>query len=245
MSKLITLFTDFGTLGPYQGQLQLVFADQAPGATVVDLLSTAPMGNPRAAAYLLNALSSYIPEGGIVLAVVDPGVGGARDGLIIDNGYHLYVGPDNGLLALVARSGLKTECRRIDWRPDALSASFHGRDLFAPVAARLSRGKDVASSPLRIDQIQGADWPEDLAEVIFIDDFGNLFTGIRASQIDPSSTLELGSQLVFHARTFSDVAVGEAFWYANSYGLVEIAVNQGSAVMQLGLRIGDTITVRP
>ena len=140
---MIALFTDFGLQGPYTGQIKAVLYDMAPGVPVIDLFADAPAGNPQASAYLLSAYSAWFPERTVFLCVVDPGVGGARPALVVEADGRQYVGPGNGLFELVRRRARETRTVEIDWRPERLSASFHGRDLFAPVAAMLAR----ASSP--------------------------------------------------------------------------------------------------
>jgi S-adenosylmethionine hydrolase len=152
-----------------------------------------------------------------------------------------YVGPSNGLFSIVAQQHTPTQVWQISWRPLRLSDSFHGRDLFAPVAAMLACGEEVPGEPVDVAAIGPQDWPEDLAEIIYMDEFGNAMTGIRASTLDADGRLRVGGHEVSAARTFGEVAPGEAFWYANSCGLAEIAVNQGHAGEQLGLSVGDTV----
>ncbi|HFE32393.1 MAG TPA: hypothetical protein ENJ17_03675, partial [Gammaproteobacteria bacterium] len=127
------------------------------------------------------------------------------------------------------------------WRPPKLSASFHGRDLFAPVAAALARGEMPDST--RLVRQTAPDWPEDLAQIIYIDDFGNAITGLRASRLPADTRLQLGEQVLSRARTFSDVPPGQGFWYVNANGLAEIAVNQGHAARALGLSLRQAVRV--
>src|SRR5882757_10859172 len=137
---MIALFTDFGLSGPYTGQMVAVLQQTAPGVPVIQLFADAPAGNPKAAAYLLAAYAAWFPPGTVFLCVVDPGVGGARAPLMIDADGRWYVGPDNGLFELLLRRAKSAQTRAITWRPEKLSASFHGRDLFAPAAAQLAKG---------------------------------------------------------------------------------------------------------
>lgn len=239
--SLVALFTDFGRNGPYVGQMQAVLALQAPETPVVELLSTAPSFRPRPAAYLLAALASNMPEGALFLGVVDPGVGGERRGVIVRTERHWFVGPDNGLLALSARRAEAAECRYIRWQPPILSSSFHGRDWFAPVAASICRGEPLASESAAPEGLVGWDWPMDLSEVVYIDDYGNAFTGLRAQDLDRASVLHLAGAEIRYARTFSAVKPGTPFWYENSSGLVEIAVSGGSAQRMLGLEVGAPV----
>ncbi len=141
---MIVLFTDFGSAGPYVGQMRAVLVRAAPDVPVIELFSDAPAFNAKASAYLLAAYCAEFEPGTVFLAVVDPGVGGPREAIALEADGRWYVAPDNGLLALVARRADAAQWWRITWRPANLSASFHGRDLFALVAARLARGENLA-----------------------------------------------------------------------------------------------------
>lgn len=241
---MILLFTDFGGGGPYLGQMRLSIERHAPGVPVVDLMSDLPPRNPRAAAYLLASLNSEIPPGSVLLGVVDPGVGTeSRQAVVMRVADRWYVGPGNGLFSIVAQQHLPTQTWEITWRPSRLSDSFHGRDLFAPVAAMLARGDEVPGDPVDAASIGPQDWPDDLAEIIYLDDFGNAMTGMRASTLNDRQDLEVRGHRLSRARTFGDVAPGGAFWYANSCGLAEIAVNQGSAREAFGLAVGDSVAL--
>ena len=241
---MIALFTDFGLGGPYVGQLHAVLARSAPGIPVIDLLHDVPRQGVRAGAYLLPSLLAPFPVSTVFLCVVDPGVGSARRAVMVWADGHWFVGPDNGLFHVLAHRAARVDCREILWRPDRLSSSFHGRDLFAPVAARLACGTLPDSRPAELAAPAGADWPEDLPEVIYIDTFGNAITGLRASGVRTGQILHIRGQALCHAGTFSAVATGEAFWYFNSSELVEIAVNGGSAAGTFGLKPGDAVQMQ-
>jgi S-adenosyl-L-methionine hydrolase (adenosine-forming) len=244
---MIVLFTDFGLAGPYTGQMKAVLRRDAPATEIIDLFADAPAANPRASAYLLAAYAAWFPPGTIFLCVIDPGVGGARAPLIIEADQRWYVGPENGLFELILRRAQSARCLEIAWRPVQLSASFHGRDLFAPVAALLARGERPEARERMANRY--GDWPDDLPEIVYIDHYGNALTGLRAGAVAPESALVLGggarlvSPKIAHAATFSSVREGAAFWYENSNGLVEIAVNRGRAAEALGLTIGSKLTV--
>jgi S-adenosylmethionine hydrolase len=238
---MIVVFTDFGLEGPYVGQMKAVLHNAAPGIPLVDLMADAPAFDARAAAYLLAAYVPAFPTGAVFLAVVDPGVGGGRRPLVVEAGGQWFVGPDNGLLALAARRPKAARAWQITWRPPTLSASFHGRDLFAPVAARLVRGESPPGTPCPIAGMVGADWPEDLAEIVYLDRFGNAVTGLRADRLGWDAVLLAGGQRLKRASTFSDVAEGAAFWYENANGLVEIAANRARADRLLSLEPGDAV----
>ncbi|SCZ68055.1 SAM hydrolase/SAM-dependent halogenase family protein [Thiohalomonas denitrificans] len=237
---MILMFTDFGWKGPYLGQLESVLRSEAPGVPVVNLMSDAPAFNPRAAAYLLNALTMDLPPRAVVVGVVDPGVGSVdREPVALAADGRWFVGPGNGLFNAIAAGAKAAQWHRIQWQPPRLSASFHGRDLFAPVAARLASGH-----PVELEAFDGPDlagWDDDLEEVVYIDGFGNAMTGIRADGLDRGSHLKAGPHTLRWARTFSDRPEGAAFWYGNSLGLVEIAANKANAAEQLSLDIGTKI----
>lgn len=242
---MIVLFTDFGVTGPYVGQMKSVLCQRAPGTPMIDLMHDAPAFDPQAAAYLLASLVREFPPDSVFLCVVDPGVGSRRKSLIVRIDQRWYVGPDNGLFEIVARHASDVSeiaWWEICWQPDRLSSSFHGRDLFAPVAAMLANGDAppgrVVAAPGRASR-----WPDDLAKIVYIDHFGNAMTGLRAAGLDTSRVISAGDQRLARARTFSDVTIGQGFWYENSNGLVELAVNQGRADEILRLNVGDAVAV--
>lgn len=241
---MLILYTDFGYKGPYVGQMKGVIQQVAPGVPVLDLMHDAPAWDPKASAYLLPALLAPFPPASVFLVVVDPGVGSDREAVAVQADGRWLVGPHNGVFEVIARRAVTVHWWRITWRPDRLSASFHGRDLFAPVAARLARGDGAGgfAEPMPAPAVSG--WPEDLAQVVYLDGFGNAMTGFRARGLSSTATVSVGSHVLRRARTFSEVPGGEAFWYANAHGLVEIAVNQGSAEASLGLRPGDAVTIQ-
>ena len=239
---MIVLFTDFGPGGPYTGQMKAVLAREAPGVPVVDLADDLPACDPEPSAYLLAAFAPAFPPGAVFVCVVDPGVGSERAPVAVSAGGRWYVGPDNGLLAIVARRAGDARWFAIDWRPSALSASFHGRDLFAPVAARLARGEEVPGTPLDAGPV-GADWPDDRAAIVYIDPYGNAMTGIRAARLAEDAVVVVGGRRLGRLRTFSDAARGAAFWYENANGLAEVAVNRGRADRVLGLGVGTPVRI--
>jgi len=242
---VIFLFTDFGREGPYVGQMHAVLAARAPGVPVIDLMHDAPAHDPRAAAYLLAALVPEFPDGSVCCAVVDPSVGTDRPAVLVEADGRFFVGPGNGLFELVRRRADACRTRVIRWRPERLSISFHGRDLFAPVAARLATEKAAPADWLAAGDPDsaGADWPDDLPAVIYADRFGNLMTGLRASAVAATAILDIGGHPVRPARTFGDAAPGAPFWYGNSCGLVEIALPNDSAAAHLDTGPGVAVAV--
>ena len=234
---MIVLFTDFGLEGPYTGQVQAVLNQQAPGMPVINLFSDLPPFAIQGAASLLPAYAAGFPPATVFLCVVDPGVGSARPAVVVQADGRWYVGPNEGLFSLLVRQSDKVECWQLA-APEGVSASFHGRDVFAPVAARLARGGNVPGVSVSKSCLEQSDWPDDLFQVIYIDRFGNALTGVRAGTVAEDALLEVNGQRVKMARTFSVVPRGEAFWYLNANGLVEFAVNRGRAETVLGLKTG-------
>ena len=181
------------------------------------------------------------PRGSVFIAVVDPGVGGTRDAIVVQADGRKFVGPDNGLLSVLWQRARSRKCWGIAWRPKRLSGSFHGRDLFAPVAAGLASKqvpKDWLVSKVSPDVLLSS---ADLTQVIYVDHFGNCVTGIRAASLARSTRLRAGARNLRYARTFEDAR--GPFWYENSLGLVEIAVPRASAARALRLRPGDPIGI--
>jgi len=240
---MIFLFTDFGAADLYVGQVKAVLHQQARDVPVIDLLHAAPAFNVRATAHLLAALAQQIPPGSVMLVVVDPGVGGARGAVALNADGNWFVGPDNGLLSVLANRAKTRTYWRITWRPERLSASFHGRDLFAPIVAAIARG-EYPDGKAEVIAGLGVDLgATDLDEIIYIDHYGNAFTGLRAQVVPRDTRIVAGGERVKYARVFSDVPTGEVFWYENSLGLVELAGNACSAAMKLGLQIGQRVAV--
>ncbi|MBL6945404.1 MAG: SAM-dependent chlorinase/fluorinase [Rhodospirillales bacterium] len=241
---MIVIFTDFGVSGPYIGQMKAVLHRLAPGVDVVDLFTDAPVFDPRAAAYLLSAYTGEFPQGTVFLCVVDPGVGSDRAAGILGVDGKWFVGPDNGIFAILARRSANAgPWMELSDIPAHVSATFHGRDVFAPAAAWLATGKPPACVEKPLSNILRPQWPDDLAQVVYIDGFGNAMTGLRASTVNNEAVVAVCGVEIRRARTFSDVAPGQAFWYENSNGLLEIAVNCGRADEQLGAHIGATVLI--
>jgi S-adenosylmethionine hydrolase len=204
---------------------------------VIDALHDAPDFVVEPAAHLLAALADQFPETSVFLAVVDPGVGSKRDAIVVEADGRSFVGPDNGLLSVVWQRARRRACFTIAWRPQRLSSSFHGRDLFAPVAAALAAKRvprDWLVSTKRPAILLASD---DLPQIIYIDHYGNAVTGLR--RFDKSWSLRAGGRTLRYARTFEE-AKGP-FWYENSMGLVEIASPRGSAARKLRLKIGSRV----
>jgi S-adenosylmethionine hydrolase len=209
--------------------VKAVLHRMAPGVPAIDLFA--------------EVYAAWFPVGTVFLCIVDPGVGGTRPAFVLEADGRWYVGPGNGLFELVLRRAAKTRSWDIDWRPERLSASFHGRDLFAPVAAMLALGEPPPGQPRQDGANRHADWPDDLHEIVYVDHFGNAMTGLRAATLPPNASLAAAGRVLECKRTFSDGPPGAAFWYEKSNGLAEIAVNQGRADRDLGLAIDIPIEI--
>ena len=153
-----------------------------------------------------------------------------------------FVGPDNGLFHILARRDPAHACRHIRWAHVGCRRASTDATCLRPVAARLALGEVPESEPTKLTAPDG-EWPDDLLEVIYIDHFGNVITGMRAKRLKPEQSLKVHHHIFRHAHTFSDVPVGQGFWYENSNGLVEIAVNRGHAAQQFGLKPGDCLVL--
>jgi S-adenosylmethionine hydrolase len=239
---VIVLFTDFGAHDPYIGQIKARLAQLAPAQQVIDLLHDVPDFNAHAGAHLLAAFAQGFPPGSVFITVVDPGVGTPRDAVVLLAGGHWFVGPDNGLLSIVHARQNDARLWRIDWRPDALSATFHGRDLFALIAAEIARGEFPHDKLSPKDKLEVEFDAGDLPRVIYIDHYGNAWTGIRGVLSD-AHVRAAGASFV-HGESFGFVEKGAGFWFINSVGLLELAVNRGSAAAKFRLKVGDPVQVQ-
>lgn len=239
---MIFLFTDFGAADLYVGQVKAVLHERAPKVPVIDLLNDVPAFNVRAGAHLLAAFAARLPKDSVTLAVVDPGVGGPRDPVAVLADGRWFVGPDNGLVSVAAARAAKAEAYTIEWRPECLAATFHGRDLFAPVAGMIASGARKTAKLRKRGQLAVRLGAEDLGEVVYVDHYGNLVTGLRAGAVPRDRALVIGGRQVPCAQTFSQVPQGEVFWYENSLGLVEISANAASAQQVLGFTPGKRLT---
>jgi S-adenosylmethionine hydrolase len=152
-----------------------------------------------------------------------------------------FVGPDNGLLSVLAARAAACAYWRITWQPECLSASFHGRDLFAPMAAAIARGEFPAGKAAPMAGLTVSLGATDLGEIIYMDHYGNAYTGLRAQGLPRDTRIAVAGSSLAYARVFSAVPAGHVFWYENSLGLVEIAGNGCNAVQKLGLEIGQQI----
>ncbi len=255
---IITLTTDFGAADWFAGVMKGVIARIAPRTEVIDLTHQVPRGDIRAGAFALAAAYRFFPRGTVHLAVVDPGVGSTRPAIAVRTDQYAFVGPDNGLLSWALEGEKVKAIRALEnqayFLPE-VSQTFHGRDIFAPVAAHLSRGISIQRlGPARDGYRQLVMTPPRRTragvegEVIYIDHFGNAITNIRrdALQISADTRLEvrLGRRrLCPLARFYQAVPAGKPVALLGSSGFLEIAINGGSAAKELSLRTGDKVFV--
>lgn len=240
---MIVTLTDFGVGSPYLGQMRAALRQAGAACEVIDLVSDLPPYDIDAAAHFLASQIAWFPPLSLFLVVVDPGVGSGRTPVALQADGQWFVGPDNGIFDVVLARAAQIEKYRIHWVPQQLSPTFHGRDLFAPVAARIvATEPDLTTlEPITYQPIAGAG--DDLSQVIYVDHYGNAITGLRADRLKQDSQLLCNGDRLSQQRTFSDLPVGTPFWYQNSIGLVEISVNQGRADQQLKLSVGGLIEV--
>ena len=250
MNRLVALLTDFGTDDPYAGQVAAVLAAHSD-ATIVSLTHGVPAHHIQLGASIVDASLELLPTGGVLLAVVDPGVGTARRGLIVRRDGRWLVGPDNGLLTPTQGD---IQCWSIDrpeaWR-DTVASTFHARDIFAPVAARLAnyerpdRLGSLVHDPVRVDRPSACpDGPNIRGEVLHVDAFGNLITNIPAALVQTAHMLETqvnNARIKGLATTYG--TGHEPVALIGSWNLLEIAVPGGSAAQRLDCCIGDVVTV--
>lgn len=257
---IVTLLTDFGLEDYYVGVMKGVIWGLNPQVLLVDLCHRVPAQDLKAAAFLLEASWSYFPAGTIHVAVVDPGVGTARRLLAARLAGHYFLAPDNGLLSWIFAVQAPEQVVSLEnaayWRPQP-AATFHGRDILAPVAGHLSLGVPLRNfgPPLqewgRLSRPQ-PQWGEDaaLGEIIYIDHFGNLVTNIKGAALESwrrgrPVQLTLGQRLINRfGYTYEEAGPGELLALVGSHGYLEVAANRGSAAELLDLSIGSPVRIQ-
>ncbi len=258
---VITLTTDFGDL--YPAAMKAVILGINPGAQIVDITHCISQAGIREGAFALYSLVPYFPAKTVHVAVVDPGVGTARRALAVKAGSEgdeqFFVGPDNGLLIPAARrlGGMEVyEITNLDLiLHSKVSPTFHGRDIFAPVGARLSMGVPIEDvGPKTRDFVDmdfgkfGIDGRFVFGEVLFSDSFGNVITNIPEEMIlelcDYGTLLEVNGRQVPFVQTYGMAGKGEPLSLIGSHGFFELAVNQGSATRYFGIEGGDPLEIK-
>jgi S-adenosylmethionine hydrolase len=256
MAATVTFLSDYGLQDEFAGVCHGVIARIAPEARVIDLTHGVPRHDVRAGALALRRALPFTPPG-VHLAVVDPGVGGPRRGVALRCGDRLLVGPDNGLLmpaaALFGGAEQAVDLAGSPWRLEPVSATFHGRDVFAPVAAHLAAGAVLADGgePLDPAALVALALPEPrvegdalVAHAVGFDAFGNVLLDATPEQLPPAAATVAGRRATV-ATTFGDAPPGELLLYADSSGALALAVNRGSAREELGLRLDDDVRIAP
>ncbi len=241
MAILVTLTTDFGTADGYVGAMKGVIARLAPDAVIVDIAHDVPRHDIAHAAWVLATSALEFPAGTIHVAVVDPGVGGARTPVVIAAAGHFYVGPDNGLFAYVAdRPDSVHALTSTAFRMPALSDTFHGRDLFAPAAAALARGLSPTAAGPATTLAGTLPWATRATArgvVVHVDVYGNLISNLPG----PARRVRAGGREIAPMRTYENLERGGVGCYTGSAGTVEIAVREGSAAQVLAIGRGAEV----
>ena len=249
---IVTLTSDFGLADGYVASMKAVILTECPGARLVDVTHEIPPGDVLRGALILEATVPYFPAGTVHLAVVDPGVGSSRKGIALGSGGHYFVGPDNGLFTPFLDAPGAAAYVLPEPGPD-VSATFHGRDVFAPAAARLAGGADIASLGEPLENRVRLDWPtaevtskEVRGEVIYIDRFGNCVTSIRADDLETGVgyiVTAAGRDVGPLRKYYAEVPPGEPLALINSMACLEIAVNGGNAAEVLEVALRDGVVV--
>ena len=253
----VTLTTDFGLSDWFVGTMKGVIAMRCESTRVIDLTHGVPAGDIRAGAFALMSGCRFFPRHSVHVAVVDPGVGGDRPAIAVDTADAFFVGPDNGVLSWALRHEEVRAIHRLenaDYFRDGVSATFHGRDVFAPVAAEIALGVPVSHFGPPTDEFVELAWPETSRDtaglrgvVLYVDRFGNAITNIPHAELPAASGLTVryaGGDLCRTAACYQAVGNGEAVAVPGSCGYLEIAVNGGSAAEDLGLAAGVSVSVQ-
>lgn len=260
MSSLITLITDFGIADTYVGVLKGVILSINPSCTIVDITHQIPPQDISEAAFALMTAYAYFPKGTIHLVIVDPGVGSTRRPLLIEAENYFFVGPDNGVFSAVLRKpGLKSviELTNTEHFLADVSSTFHGRDIFAPVAAHLSRGSPCSQFGVPISDFVVSDWPqpsvvaagEAQGVILHIDRFGNLITNFSRDFIKQALgnrpfNIKCADTVISKViPSYSHAQPGELCGVFGSSNFLEISVTNGSAHDRLKVRCGDVVTI--
>lgn len=262
---IITLTTDFGLADSYVGVMKGVILGIAPTTRIVDITHTIQPQDVHQAAYIVQTFAHYFPAGTVHLVVVDPGVGSARRAIAFETPEATFIGPDNGVLTAAWRDA------KARWRPDLIEAveladsrfwlpevsrTFHGRDIFAPVAAHIVRGTPLSALGPRLPALYEAplSMPKTVdgvisGRVVHIDHFGNCITNIPAEQLaalGPEDALVVvmgGTRIYGLHHTFVDVEIGALAAYIGSSNFLEVAIRNGHAARTFGLTTGDPVRV--
>ena len=252
---IITLTTDFGLEDPFVGIIKGVILGIAPGVELVDITHEIRSYNILEAAFLVHNAYHYFPAGSIHLIVVDPGVGSTRRPIAAVAKGHIFVAPDNGVLSCILNNDSAAARPSVYWIQNqslflnSVSQTFHGRDIFAPVAAHLARGTPIESVGPAIENVVRKDLPKPEARdrklvgtVLHVDKFGNVITNLKRSHLGTDFAIRVaGRSITRLCSSFSDGSPEELFAIEGSTGYIELALNQGSAADRLKVRPGAEI----
>lgn len=255
MRPVISLTTDFGLADGYVGTMHGVILGICPEAQIVDLCHRVEPQNLRQAAWVIASSAPYFPANAIHVLVVDPGVGSARRAVAVQTTRAFYVAPDNGVLSYTLAQEQVLAQVNLDrpeyWLPE-VSQTFHGRDIFSPVAAHLAAGVSLEAMGSPIEALIRLELPTFSQEpdgalsgqVLYIDRFGNLITNIPGNALSEQAHICLGShRIVTVSPSYAAVEPGQPVALVSSAGHLEIAVRNGNAAVQLGAQIGDMVRV--
>ncbi len=258
-SGVITVTTDFGHKGPFAGVMKGVILSRFPEARVVDLAHDIPAQWPPEAGFWVSRSYTWFPAGTVHLAIVDPGVGTERDILVVEADGHVFIAPDNGLLGQLLESVeaprvFKLLSKKIKaLQLQAPSATFHGRDIFAPVAAEIAAGRISVDEIGELTATWTPGWldePETMAGkvsgvIVTIDAFGNLISNIDAALLEPfgEPVANIGGHQIAMLQTYGRANPGDLLALVNSFGVVEVAKAEGSAAEGLGAERGAPLVI--
>ena len=251
--NVITLITDFGARDWFVGSMKGVILSVQPQAVIVDITHEIPPGDIRAGAFALMASCRCFPRDTVHVVVVDPGVGSGRAAIVVRTSGYYFVGPDNGVLSWALAKEEVLEIRQAENETHfrkPVSRSFHGRDIFGPVAAHLTQGVPIELLGRRVKDYLGLDWPKPqvsggllCGEIVCIDRFGNAITNIE-SPAETATKVRVPGKLDCAIKSFyQEVPQGQPLAIVGSIGYLELSVNGASAAQTFGLRTGDVVEV--
>ena len=262
VAPLVSLLTDFGLMDPYVAEMKAIIQSVCPSAKIIDVSHLVEKFNVRMGAFLLASATPSFPNGTVHLAVVDPGVGSARRPIAIETERSLFVGPDNGLLIPAAQAEKILHAYEVTNRSmmrENVSATFHGRDIFASIAAHLARGSQPEELGKEIRDYVVLSYTQPrlegkavLGEVSYVDGFGNIITNLRTDRVSELN-INISEKLVTsvgkkrfssrYVRTYSDLGENDFGLLVGSHGFLEIACREKSAARRLGARNGMRVRV--